>query len=449
MTKNYVVRRPNGNYSFRISVPKDQHDHIGKKEIWESLNTSNRTLANALAATRVLYWKGVFLSYEIKIDSLSSNAQRERAAIQGFEFRTAQEIHDATTKEKVAMLAQANDFLKRIEIPTREQIAANGGVVEDTLSLDEMFSRYQELAAGKWNDLDRRALQKKWNRYLEPIRDFKRAIGDLDVLKITPKDAANYAVDLGKRIKSGEIKSETARKKLLFLNAMVAKVLKSDFPKHENPFQNAEVEHSGNDKTSRRPFSEPELLALHEKLANSKANDELKAILNLMEYTGAIASEIVFLHETDFHLNEEIPYIHIGPNPNRKGLKTENRPRDIPLIGPALEAAKKFPKGFMRYCRSGGSEALSASANKLIQQVSDDTTTYSYRHRFIDWLREVDGMEDSWIKSIIGHDSSMTGKYGKGYSLRRKQDAIQKAMALAEREQKQIQQKAKTHSHIT
>ncbi|CDZ65221.1 Site-specific recombinase [Neorhizobium galegae bv. orientalis] len=435
MTKNHVVRRKNGNFSFRITIPESQRNRFGgKQEIWETLKTSNRTVANALASQKVLRYKSLFLSYQAETEApLSYKDSADKAALLGFEFHSAQEIFNAPPSDKVKMLGASLDFIDVVGIPTRQEVALIGGVVSEALSLDQMFTRYQELAAGKWNDLDRRARQKKWNRYAEPVADFKRTMGDLDVLTITTKQASNYAVDLGKRIEAGKLKSETAKKKLLFLNAIFQKVLKADFPDRKNPFERVELEHDGNDKGRRRPLTELEIGALHEKLSASTANDELKAVLHIIEHTGATAKEIVLLHESDFHLEEDIPYVHIGPNPNRKSLKTKNRPRLVPLVGLALEAAKRFPKGFARYCRSNGSEAFGASANKIIKQVAEDATTYSFRHRFIDALRDVDGIQDSLIQHIVGHDSSMTGKYGKGFSLKKKQEAIIAAIELTEK----------------
>lgn len=356
----------------------------------------------------------------------------------GLQRSSPRDIEATSLPDYVAMMSQSLQILQQIKNPDIAEVAAIGSALEDELSLDAMFERFQELSAGKWNDLDHRARQKKWNRHREPVDDFKREMGDLDVLKIRTRDAANYAINLGKRVEAGAIRSETAKKKLLFLNAMVRKVLQADHPDHRNPFENARIDHNGNDAEQRLPFTEAEIVALRGKLASSKANDELKAILLLAEFTGTIASELVLLHESDFHLDCEIPYIRIGKNPNRKSLKTDNRPRDIPLIGPALNIARQFPKGFPRYCRSGGSEALSQAANKIISKVANDKTTYSYRHRFVDLLRQVEGMQDSLLKSIVGHDGSMTGRYGEGYSLEKKRDAMLQAFAIAEEKQKNI-----------
>ncbi|MEY9531155.1 DUF6538 domain-containing protein [Sinorhizobium fredii] len=437
MAPTYLIEK-NGTFHFRIVIPKHKRPNFGTGEIRRTLKTKDRKEAIIKCAPLLDYFSKLFKASEgiPTPDAITLSQLKEVALNLGATYHSAEEIHAAPIQDAVAMLSQAVAALNLIKKPDKTEVAALGGVIGDSLSLDQMFARYQELAAGKWSDLDHRESQKKWNRYREPVDDFKREMGDLDILKIQPKDAANYAINLGKRIEAGRLKSETAKKKLLFLNAMVRKVFKTDYPERTNPFEEAEIEHNGNDKGQRRPFTESEIVALRKKLSESKANDELKAILQIIEYTGTSAKEIVLLHETDFHLDGEIPFVRIGKNPNRKSLKTENRPRDIPLVGAALEAAKRFRKGFHRYCRSNGSEALSGAANKLIKQVAADATTYSYRHRFIDLLREVDGMQDSLLKSIIGHDGTMTGGYGDGYSLARKRDAIQNAMKIAEEKQK-------------
>jgi integrase len=440
---DYVIQR-RGIWYFRISVPKAARERFGgRAQIWKSLQTTNKHEAYAAAGRLAKEHQRLFNETAAGASERDYDYKTLKAFMseRGAVYQPDVNFLAFDGRSLVEQLVERLAPLAIVANPQKIEVAAMGGVAPVSLNLDEMFKRYQELSAGKWADLNARQYEKKWNRYREPVDDFKREIGDIDVLKITSKDVGNYVVNLGKRIEAKRIKSETARKKLLFLRAMVEKVFKTDFDGLKNPFHGAEIEHSGNDKSRRRPLTEVEMVALKGKLATSSTNEELKAILTIMEYTGTSASEIVLLHESDFHLEDEIPYVSIRSNPNRAHLKTDNRPRDIPLIGPALEAAMAFPRGFPRYCRPLGPEAVSALANKIIREVTTGASTYSLRHRFIDWLREVDGMEDSWLKSIIGHDGSMTGKYGRGYSMRRKLDAIRKAMALAEQEQDKIKQK--------
>jgi hypothetical protein len=58
--------------------------------------------------------------------------------------------------------------------------------------------------------------------------------------------------------------------------------------------------------------------------------------------------EICLLTESDFHIDGvDHPFITIGPNKHRKFVKTgKSRHRDLPLLGKALEAAKKYAKAF-------------------------------------------------------------------------------------------------------
>lgn len=445
MSLEYITKRKNGNYTFRMAIPPKQRNRYGgKREVTKSLGTSDRKLAKERALPHILEWKRKLNRLEVSEDQPITYADLRKFAdeVFGIHYRSTAEVQVATTpKERVAVSAPAVAALADVKRPDRLDIATLGGVAEHSLSLDEMFARYEELCSGKWSDLDHRSKQKKWNRYKEPVADFKREMGDMDVLQITPKIAADYAVNLGKRIEAKKIKSETAKKKLLFLNAMVERVFNADYPERANPFEKAKIDHSGDDRESRLPFYEDEILAINKKLSESTCNDQLVAILKIAEYTGCSAKEICLLHESDFFLDEEIPYIRFGPNPNRKSLKTKNRPREVPILGEGLELARKFKKGFPRYCRSGGAEAWGASANSIIQQVVPDKTTYCFRHRMIDLLRAAK-TDAALIKWIVGHDGSMTGKYGEGYPLDVKLEAIQAALNIAE----QRQQKLKSQS---
>lgn len=441
MGLDYIVKRKNGNYTFRMVIPKKHRIRYGgKREVTKSLGTSDRKLAKDRALPLILEWKRKLNRVDFSDDHPITYTDLKRFAEEVFniQYRSIADVQAATTlKERIAVSAPAVSALAEISRPDRMDIASLGGVEEHSLSLDQMFARYEELCSGKWSDLDHRSKQKKWNRYREPISDFKREMGDLDVLSITPKIAADYAVNLGKRIDAKQIKSETAKKKLIFLNAMIERVFGADYPERSSPFAKAKIDHNGNDRDNRIPFYEDEILAINKKLSESTCNDQLEAIMKIAEYTGCSAKEICLLHESDFFLDEEIPFLRFGPNPNRKSLKTQTRPRDVPILGEGLVWARKFKKGFPRYCRSGGAEAWGASANSIIKQVVPKKTTYCYRHRMIDLLRAAK-TDEALIKWIVGHDGSMTGKYGEGYPLDVKAEAIQAALKIAEQRQQKI-----------
>lgn len=346
------------------------------------------------------------------------------AKAHGFMYAFREDIRAMNTPDRVEAITERLDAFDRLKKPAKPVLAALGGEIKESLSLDQMLTRFKQLASSKWADLDDDAKRKKWNRYAEPIADFKRTMGDKDVLKITSSDAANYAIELGKRIEAGNLKSETAKKKILFLNAMVQRVFNADFPNRSSPFENAVIDHDGDGET-RKPFSEADIIALNKKIAESDANDELKAICKVLELTGCHAKEIALLSASDIHLNVPVPYIRIGVNENRKKLKTGGaRHRDIPLLPEAIEVFKRYPNGFPRYCYAGGPNNFTQSANKLIQSAITDRTTYSWRHRMVDLLRNHKGVKDDMLKAIVGHNGGQTADYGEGFDLENKLEAL-------------------------
>ncbi|TCN32465.1 phage integrase family protein [Sinorhizobium americanum] len=436
MKLKYVFQR-NNTYYFRITVPQSARATFGKV-IWKSMETTDLEEAQIKSGEMIKAYRQRFANANNEPAVVTPANVKEESTNRGIDYRTAEEVSLARIPDSIEMLSTIISELKGRKKVDEAEVVVFGGAINPSLSLDDLLTKYKKYSAGKWADLDDRARQKKWNRYAEPIADFKKTMGDMDVLTIRSKDAFDYAAELGERVNNKTLKSETAKKKLLFLNAMVRKVFQAEYPDRNNPFENAVIDHSGDGET-RKPFTEDEIQAVNKKLAESDANDELRAILHIAENTGAHAKEICLLSPDDFFVDdeEEYPFIRIGVNANRKRLKTGGaRHRDLPLIGKALDAAKRYAKtGFPRYCRSGGSEALSAAANKLIQTVAEDKTTYSYRHRMADILRN-SKCDSDLLKAIMGHNGGITADYGDGFELSIKAEAIQTALAKAEQKSK-------------
>lgn len=440
MSLDYIVQRKGGNYSFRITIPRTQRAKFGKNEIWESLKTKDKKVAIIKAAPLLDRYTKLFQASENA--PLTMPLMQETSTRLGIQYHTAEAIEAASVQDYVAMMSRGIEVLEKIKNPDIAEVAAIGGAFDaPALDMLQLFDRYVELSGDKFLGLDKRARDKKVNRYKAAATDFVAVMGEIDVVRMVPKDAFEFATKLTNRVANEEIELETAQKKLQFINMFVRKVFQSDYPTKTNPFDAAKIESNGAIETGkRRPFSEAEILALNSKLAQSNANDELKAILAIAECTGASMKEICLLTPEDFHLDVPFPFITIGPNKHRKFVKTgKARHRDVPLIGKALEAAKRYAKtGFPRYARPGGSEALSATANKLIDSVAPGATTYSFRHRMSDLLRN-SGCEDTMKNSIKGHHSpGMSMRYGDGYDMENKHKALKKALALAEKKQKQL-----------
>lgn len=59
------------------------------------------------------------------------------------------------------------------------------------------------------------------------------------------------------------------------------------------------------------------------------------------------------LAANDICLDAPVPYVSIRPREGRE-LKTLTSIRDIPLVGIALDAARRHPEGFERYLNKTG-----------------------------------------------------------------------------------------------
>lgn len=143
-------------------------------------------------------------------------------------------------------------------------------------------------------------------------------------------------------------------------------------------------------------------------------NEEARAILQVTAETGLRVSEACNLSEATIQLNAEIPFVAI-----KKG-KTSQAVRDVPLVGVALEALRRHPKGFPRYFDKA--DSLSATVNKFLESrkllVEEGQSLYSLRHTFEDRLQEVEAPEKV-ITYLMGHQWHRE-KYGKGPKLEQK-----------------------------
>ena len=64
-------------------------------------------------------------------------------------------------------------------------------------------------------------------------------------------------------------------------------------------------------------------------------DDDRRWLIALISDTGMRLAEAAGLHINDLHLDEEIPYVDIKPNPWRS-LKTKGSQRQVPLVGASL-----------------------------------------------------------------------------------------------------------------
>lgn len=220
-------------------------------------------------------------------------------------------------------------------------------------------------------------------------------------------------------------------------------VITRTFRTHEvarvNPFSKLGI--GGKHKeTDRLPFTRRHLELIDAHLP--KCPREVRNLLTLIKYTGASASELAGSLIANVHLDAAIPNISIRPNALRDHLKTESRKRSIPLIGPALEAARdqvelakgnKDGKLFKGYSEKHGANSLSARLSVALRAAgvpkSKRLTVYSFRHTLVEAMRQA-GVSSDLRRMIFGHSAKDShDRYGAPAALLSDmRDALQKAV---------------------
>ena len=127
-------------------------------------------------------------------------------------------------------------------------------------------------------------------------------------------------------------------------------------------------------------------------------DDDIRWLVAIIFDSGMRLSEAAGLMTHDIHLDAEIPYIALKPNPHRR-LKTASSERNIHLIGMSLWAARRLKHHsvslycFPTYSSAArcNSNSASATLNTWINTiVSSNDVIHGMRHSFRDRLRAVE-----------------------------------------------------------
>jgi len=141
--------------------------------------------------------------------------------------------------------------------------------------------------------------------------------------------------------------------------------------------------------------------------------------------TGAGFAEQTSLMLEDIHLETTIPYIDIKRRAG-KSNKTAFRPRQIALVGFALDAFIACPNGFTDWIDEP--DALASVLGNFVRDKglfpSEKHTLYSLRHSFHDRLTDID-TPDHVQAELMGHTFGRQA-YGKGPTLAKKLEWTQK-----------------------
>lgn len=414
----YLIERA-GNYYYSRRVPEPFREYDPRDKVRVALKTRDKKKALRLAFTQndklESYWRRLKQTGQ-KHSEQQYKALAERASIFGFSYYFVQELAQFPPHQiiqRIFHVAKHDYNEKHIE-------AVLGKVPPPVIRLEDALVRYWSIAKDQIINKTTCQVQKWENPRKKAIRNFVDCVGDKPIQELTRDDALMFRDWWIERVRNGEVVCATANKDFKHIKNIISTVadnLRIEI-NLEHVFKNLLLDED--DSTTRLPFETDYILNVllnPERLAG--LNEQAKWALHAFAETGAGFSELVGLLPEDIVLNAQIPHINIR---RRKfhGLKTRFRPREIPLVGFALDAFHACPNGFTDYFERP--DSLSTAVGKYLNEngmlPSEDHTTYSLRHSFQDRLIDVDA-RNRVQSDLMGHKFKGE-KYGKGSTLEKK-----------------------------
>lgn len=402
-------------FHLRMRVPRRYASVTkGKHEIQRSLRTGDEKLARTrllITEQQILADLDLLLAGRSNPGSIEHfNALNGLAASRGFSYRTSAELADGSMQD---LLDRFTSLKSRKDSPdSLATMALLGAVERPKLTITEvaasMGGRFPEELKHK-NERQQSVWRARWVR---PTAKVVEMLGmDPVFLEIQRRDAVAFRDALRDQVLEDKMSGRTAQKEIQLLNLMWAKfhqnlgVDERDAPL--SPFGGLSKGFSRMDEDEGRKLQVP-LEIIEERIVRRGAldfmNQELRDITLVLVETGARQSEITDIPPHSIFLDAPIPHIWIRRETGIWAREIKNKPskRKIPLVGVALEAMRRHPRGFPQY-RSKGT--YSAAANKALHAhgvLPDEITIGGLRHSFESRLKNA-GVANDDRAELMGH----------------------------------------------
>ena len=435
-------------YHYYRRVPNRFAGLDGRGVIRVALRTDSLEIArirrDELAAADEAFWASLALSLSGEDDPQKERAIAEAryqqactaAMAAGFRYSPVQEliarrdindivhrilaVGDKGGPDETIREADVNALLGGIEAP-KVTVSQALEIYFNEIAIDDQYGK-SESQAYQWRKVKRLSI----NYFIEQV-------GDLPLVDITREHALAYQRFWTERVTRSEsrkgapdpVKPNTANRHIGNIRLLYSAYFKHiGDDQRPNPFRNlffkaksrAEVPHFPDAWVRTRILKPGALLGIRR---------DLQLITYMLIETGCRPSEIINLTPADIHLDAPVPYISIRPKESR-AIKTESSIRDIPLVGVALEAARRAPEGFPHYHDRG--ELFSANMMKAFRArnlfPTEQHVIYSFRHAFEKRMQEAN--IDYGLRCLLmGHTTSRPA-YGDGGSLAYRRDELLK-----------------------
>lgn len=428
---------------YRRRVP-EQFRHLDSRDVIErSLKTKSHETArlrrDLIETENAAYWESL-LADSMLGDANSSKtrdavgkryeAAVARAITAGFQYVPAATLASEATVEEIVqrLLAVAKTSGPELQVKPREAEALLGGAKPPDIRVsDALKLLFSEIAV---SDLLYKSEQQKrtWIKgkrtsieyFIEvigdlPMRDIERKAHAVKyqnwwIARMTPKAGSNQ-----KPVSANTVNRHIGNMRTLYTRYF-AHIGEED---RLNPFRNMFFKQKT--QVTKPPFSTKWLRDEILKPGALKGwRAEIQLITWLLVETGCRPSEIINLQPEHIHADAAVPFIQIRActhGKRKREVKTDTSERDIPLVGVALEAARRAPAGFPHYFDRN--ELVSANMMKAFRSrgllETETHKIYSFRHSFEKRMQEAN-IDYQLRCALMGHKNTRP-QYGDGGEL--------------------------------
>ena len=259
-----------------------------------------------------------------------------------------------------------NDILVRLERlanqPANSPLipALLGGVDLPRTLVSEMPEHHERIRADYVSVKNARQMRDWRNKYRRAAAAFVKVVGDKPVAEITAQDARAYRSYWSDKRKTDSLTTAYVNKQLVYMKQLVNSfysdhgLLEADYSNH---FVNISLEELGPETRQEegRKLALPVVWIRDTLLDTQKIaglNAQARDITIICAETGAREAEIFDLPEEDIHLDHPIPHIcleMVESGEHKRQLKNMASKRQIVLLGHALDAMRRNPRGFPKY----------------------------------------------------------------------------------------------------
>ena len=395
-------------------VPKRFCGVEPRRQVWIALGTDSPREAKVRAMAAI---QDLERQWTIALQNPGTSIERyealnEIASARGFAYAPAEEVARLTIDELLRRVAAAQESL-----PVAKAVL--GGEPRPKHRLSSLADLYMGLVAVEIKDKSRDQRRIWENSLKRATGRLIKILGDKTVEDLNREDALAFRNHWVQRIHEEGVSANSANRELATISGLFSTLYKLKGLGNPDLFKNLAF---SNPRNRRPPYEEAYIRDyILPALSRGELNQEAADICRILINTGMRPSEVTGLASEDINLECEVPHLCIRPRPGRE-LKTQTSIRDQPLVGIALEAAKRHPGGFARYADQSG--ALSQIVNKFLKtrnlRPTPNHSVYSFRHGFQDRLTAVEA-PDRIQADLMGH-RYVRERYGTGPSLAQKAD---------------------------